>query len=488
MPRRPEIGNVQLYPTRPLLRRSDKNGFVLKFFCPLVGKRVRKSCGTRERREAQRILRECRERLRNGAYEASGGAITEAFEPKRPLNLSPAMEAKPVGKSWQECYDRYRQHRKSRMRQKSFSDSLSRIRIAERIFETYRAERELPEGLPVGECMTLDMLEYLQDRLLAGDECTLESRSPNTVNSMLAAVMAFVRFCYRHGWIDKVPVIEKFPVDEVMKGRPVSGEEFERMLEVTPQIVGKDAAPSWQFGLRVLWESGFRVGDLVDFHWGDDRHIHPVWSTRKGHHPTIVVPSSQKNGKVDEIPMLPGLRALLETVPQRNRLGWVVNLAPVDPQPDADGFRPNDEDLRSLVACYSNKSIAAACRVSEAAVRQWLADAGIKRKPEYKRDTGTIPADEVATLRQRSVRKAWQHAPRTERPEADFVSRILSRIGEKAGVVVRQDDKRTGVRLKYASAHDLRRGCALRLINAGVSAETLKLIMRHRQFSTTEKL
>ena len=36
-------------------------------------------------------------------------------------------------------------------------------------------------------------------------------------------------------------------------------------------------------------------------------------------------------------------------------------------------------------------------------------------------------------------------------------------------------------------SHDLRRGCAQRLINAGISAEMLKVIMRHREFSTTEK-
>jgi hypothetical protein len=38
-----------------------------------------------------------------------------------------------------------------------------------------------------------------------------------------------------------------------------------------------------------------------------------------------------------------------------------------------------------------------------------------------------------------------------------------------------------------ASAHDLRRGCALRLINAGVSAETLMVVMRHADFATTQK-
>jgi integrase len=60
-------------------------------------------------------------------------------------------------------------------------------------------------------------------------------------------------------------------------------------------------------------------------------------------------------------------------------------------------------------------------------------------------------------------------------------------IGEEANVVVQEYDAKTGPRQTLASAHDLRRGCAQRLINLGVSAETLKLIMRHSSFSTTEK-
>lgn len=79
MPRKPEIGNVQLYPGRPL-KRSDRNGYVLKFYCPIRGERIRKNCGTRDRREARRIQRECRERLLNGDYARSGGAITKVEE------------------------------------------------------------------------------------------------------------------------------------------------------------------------------------------------------------------------------------------------------------------------------------------------------------------------------------------------------------------------------------------------------------------------
>ena len=64
---------------------------------------------------------------------------------------------------------------------------------------------------------------------------------------------------------------------------------------------------------------------------------------------------------------------------------------------------------------------------------------------------------------------------------------MIATTGEEAGVIVRQEDARTGHRQKSASAHNLRRGCAQRLIDPGVSAASLKLIMRHSRFSTTEK-
>lgn len=73
------------------------------------------------------------------------------------------------------------------------------------------------------------------------------------------------------------------------------------------------------------------------------------------------------------------------------------------------------------------------------------------------------------------------------RPSKAHVSRVISQVGEHAGIIVHLEDERQSTRRKYASAHDLRRGCAQRLINAGISAETLKLLLRHKDFATTEK-
>ncbi|MDB5391203.1 MAG: integrase family protein [Planctomycetaceae bacterium] len=490
MPRRPEIGNVQLYPNRPL-RKADRNGYVLKFYCPLLRTRVRRNCGTRDRTEARRILRECRERLLNGEYAASGGAITakSALANVPGAHAAPAANQQADNRSWQDCYQRYRDHRSTRIRETSLGDALSRLNIAERIFEGYREDRGLTEGLPVAEVMTLDLLEYLQDRLLAGDECRYDCRSPNTVNSMMGAVMAFVRFCHTRGWIPTVPPVEKLDVDDVMKGRPITTDEFESMLKVTPDVVGPDSAVSWQLALRVIWESGFRVGDLMDFSWDDDRHIRPIWPTQKRLHPTLVIPSSQKNGRTQEIPMLPGLDELLRAIPKQDRTGWIVNPQPIQYEIKSreSWFRPSDQDLKRLIECYSNCSIATACHVSEMSVRKWLSGAEIRRKNEFHRGTSEIPAAELIELRKRGTsHTAFEAQRRNTRLTKERVGRVISLIGEKAGIVVRQDDERTGYRKKFASAHDLRRGCAQRLINAGVSAETLKVIFRHSSFETTQ--
>jgi integrase len=482
MSRKPEIGNVQIYPNRPL-RRSDKNGYVLKFYCPIRCQRVRKNCGTRDRREARRIQRECQQRLLNGEYLTSDGAITGDQTPlaKPRRTTIDGAEAVP-GMAWDECYDRYRQHRESRIREGSLSHALSRLQIAERIFTGYFQDRKRPE-FGIRDCCTLEVLEYLQERLLAGDECRYDRRSPNTVNSMLGAVMAFVRYCHDHEWIERVPRLDKLDVDDVMKGRPVTPAEFELMLKVTPAVVGQSSAESWMLTLRVLWESGFRVGDVIDFSWDDDRHIHPVWPKRTTEHPTLVIPSTQKNGECQVIPMLPGLNELLFGIPEPQRQGWVVNPQSIEFQlpTQGDWCRPTAEELQQLANQYSNCAIAKACGVSECTVRNWLSAASISRTAGI-RVLSLIPKAEVERLPPRTA-----HHQTVTRLTKERVGRVISLIGEKAGVIVRRADERNGSRVKYASSHDLRRGCALRLIDAGVSAETLMVVMRHADFATTQK-
>lgn len=307
---------------------------------------------------------------------------------------------------------------------------------------------------------------------------------------MLAAIMAFVRYAHDHQWIDRVPPLRKLDVDEVMRGRPITGEEFERMLEAVPKVVGVGPAEDWRFALKVLWETGFRIADLLDFSWDDITRIHPVWPRRQGQHPTLVIPSTQKNGKNEEIPLLPGLKTLLDTVPEARRTGFVVNLPPAEyefkSQP-RKWFLPSPEDLAELIQSYSNCAVARACGISDVTVQKWLDKHGLKWTGKIACYGSEVPVEIVDQVRQRAVRTTHQNWASGGRLTRDRVSRIIAQIGEAAKVVVQRADQQTGRRTKYASAHDLRRSCAERLINSGVSAETLMVIMRHKDFATTHK-
>ena len=87
-----------------------------------------------------------------------------------------------------------------------------------------------------------------------------------------------------------------------------------------------------------------------------------------------------------------------------------------------------------------------------------------------------------ASLQSKHGRKGRQ-----QRPNADWVGKVIARIGEKAGVIVEPADERTGRPIKYASAHDLRRSCGERLRDAGVPPLVICRVMRHSSWETTRK-
>lgn len=188
--------------------------------------------------------------------------------------------------------------------------------------------------------------------------------------------------------------------------------------------------------------------------------------------------------------MLPGLQKLLESVPAEERNGWIANPYPMQQlvRKEASWIRPISEDLQMLAPSYSNRAIGRACGVTDTTVRKWLEHEGIVREREFHGRSKEVPDRLAAEVRDRgsNIRRGSKGAA-APRLGKDRVSRIICRIGEEAGVIVVLEDERTKKRRKYASAHDIRRGFARRLINAGVSAETLKVVMRHSNFATTEK-
>ena len=121
-------------------------------------------------------------------------------------------------------------------------------------------------------------------------------------------------------------------------------------------------------------------------------------------------------------------------------------------------------------------------------VRKWLAATGFQRKRTPCSPEGTISSDELVAIKERAQRKRASTAQRSPgRLTTRHVSRVISRIGKAAGVIVDEGDPRTGRGVKYASAHDLRHTFAVRLKRSGMPPDLIQQLMRHADFRTTEK-
>jgi integrase len=223
------------------------------------------------------------------------------------------------------------------------------------------------------------------------------------------------------GLLPKVPKIEmprRAKGSKVMKGRPITLEEFERLLDKTPAgLFGKpkdgdkpltekqEAArariiASWRYYLRGLWLSGLRLAESLELWWDRDDKL---CVDLVGKRPMLRIPKGLEKGHKDSLlPMAPEFAEFLEETPEADRTGPV--------------FRP------------------LATRV---------------------------------------------HG---ERLTAHRVGEIIVKIGEAAGVKVHTDE-RTG-KVKYASAHDLRRSFGERWAHRLMPVDLMAL-MRHESMETT---
>jgi Phage integrase family len=364
----------------------------LRYFDPTEGREIRISTGTHDASEAAEKKKDLEAKLRLG------------IDAKRSATTQPGPNM-----TWESFRLEYTRLHLDGLRDKTSIDAESRLDIAERIVKP----------ITLADMASRESLVKLKDALLSGAEGRYDPprpRSAHSVRSHMASVLAALHWAEAddRGWLTGVPKISKVKTAKLrhMKGRPITTEEFERMLAVTAAIVGETAAPSWKHLLRGLWTSALRLDELMHLSWDDRNQICPEWPKRRL--PVLNIPASrQKNDTAESIPLLPDFEALLLQAAEEDRAGWAFN-----PQ----------------------------------------------------------------SLQGRLGRKA-----RHGRPDAEWVGKIISRIGEKAGVVVHPGNKETGRPAKFASAHDLRRSLLDRLVDADVPPLVVQRIARHANFETTQK-
>jgi len=242
--------------------------------------------------------------------------------------------------------------------------------------------------------------------------------SESTIRGHLAHLKAALRWAHKLGLLVEVPKFDlprrakKSGKTSPMKGRPITAEEFERMLAkvrdiAVPEAQGdqltteqQERVESWKHTLRGLWLSGLRLGEALNLWWDDDSKLCVDLS---GEFPMMRIRSELEKANEDRLlPITPDFADFLMTTPEDERTGPVFNPMPLSGQ--------------------------------------------------------------------------------RERLSLLWVSKIISAIGEAAGVKV-ATDIRTG-RVKYASAHDFRRAFGERWASR-VMPPILQQLMRHASIDTT---
>ncbi len=271
-----------------VVKFQDRDNFAMKYNDPHTGKNVRRSTGTSKRKEAAKIAAKWEAELQEGRYQ------------------------KRSRMSWDEFCDRFELDGTGGLKPSTVNGYLDTLAVFSRICKPHT----------VGD-ITTAKISTLARELRKPYPCKggMATRSEATIARHLRQLKVVCRWANRQGYLQKVPAFN-MPKGGggKMKGRPITLEEFERMLAVTPKIVGEQAADSWRLLLRGLWRSGLRLGESLTLRW--DKQPGGVGVMLNSKKSVLAFDAdSQKSGKVQLVPLAPEAVELLE--PLQEPSGYV---------------------------------------------------------------------------------------------------------------------------------------------------------------------
>jgi integrase len=261
-----------------IYRLKSRKYFMAQWIDPTTGKKRYRSTGVIIKREAERFAARLEDDLRKNALKA-------------------------VDADWSILRQRYEDEHLSRKSDSTFSKTCTAMNAVERIVSPKSAGsfRE-----PQIASFTNAMLQ--------------EGTAPATVASYLRQIRTALHWGKKAGILSSVP---KFSFPEGWKrskGRPITQEEFERMISSCRMIRGKTSA-SWERLLWGLWWSGLRINEILQLTWNAEGLLTMDFSKKR---PMFFIQSElSKNRKTERFPMAPEFYDMVMQVPESERKGFV---------------------------------------------------------------------------------------------------------------------------------------------------------------------
>lgn len=271
-----------------VFKRTGRKHFEAQWIDPVTGKKKTRTAGKATKRAAERAVAVIEAELRAGRFRERA-RIT-----------------------WAEFRERYETELQAARAEKTAAKAASAFNAVERLI-----------GPKFLVSLNADQISRFQSRLRS------EGLEEPSIKGHLAHLKASLNWAKTVGLLDDVPQIVMPKRTTGMKGRPITTEEFERMLEKVEPVLGPKVAGSWRHLIEGLWWSGLRLGEALALHWTDDRKLCVDFSGRR---PMFRIRAEAEKGRRDRVlPMAPEFAEFLSRSPESERDGYVFNPAPRRP-------------------------------------------------------------------------------------------------------------------------------------------------------------
>lgn len=266
---------------------GDRPTLQMQYRDPYTRRKVTRSAKTSNRRDAERFAAKWEAELREGRYQRPSRITWEAFRERYEAEVLPSLA-------------------------KTTDEKVSTVfNMVERLISPYALRDLTAERISVYQAKLREL-----------------GRSETTIKGHTAHLMAALKWAVKIGFLPVAPRVElpkRAKSSRMMKGRPITAEEFDRMLAKVPSVVGEHATPSWQFYLRGLWASGLRLKESLNLWWDGDQGLRVVLTDKR---PMLLIPAEHEKGNRDRLlPMAPEFAEFLLAVPEVQRRGRVFRPA-----------------------------------------------------------------------------------------------------------------------------------------------------------------
>lgn len=264
---------------------ADRRYFIMRYADPVTGKQHTRSTKATTQRDAERAAAKWEVELQEGRYQV-------------PCNIS-----------WEDFRERYEGEKLASLAKGTADSAKTAMNHLERLIS--------PKNLIV---LTSTILSKFQAKMRQ------ERMRETTIATHLRHLRAALSWAVSMELLPKVPdfhMPKRARGLTLMRGRPITTEEFERMLAMVPKVRPNDAAV-WRHYLHGLWLSGLRLEESTMLSWDEES---PIIVDLTGRRPRLRIYAEAEKGHQDRLlPMTPDFAQFLLQTPRMERTGLVFKL------------------------------------------------------------------------------------------------------------------------------------------------------------------